>query len=149
VPPLPLSLAAHTPLASPMHPTTPLPVAAGYTPKVSFDTFENESASMFSYTLQVKSERYVRGRNTRVYLCAASRDTSGSQALDWALENLAQDGDELIVFRGIDQDDLGTFSPFIACSRCIQCIFHRQRPRSRKRGSPKSPPASASKERRS
>ncbi|EIN14660.1 hypothetical protein PUNSTDRAFT_49371 [Punctularia strigosozonata HHB-11173 SS5] len=89
-----------------MHPATPLPVAAGYQPKVSFDTFENDSASMFSYTLQVKSDGYVRGRNTRVYLCAASSDASGSQALDWALENLAQDGDEIIIFRGIDQDDL-------------------------------------------
>ena len=42
-----------------------------------------------------------------MFLCASSPDDSGSQALDWAIESLVQDGDELIVFRGIDQDDLG------------------------------------------
>jgi len=61
---------------------------------------------MFSYTLSAKSEGYARNRATRVFLCAASRDASGSQALDWALDGLVQDGDELIVFRGVDQEDL-------------------------------------------
>lgn len=78
----------------------------GYTPKVGFDTFENPQASMFSYTLHVQSEGYARTKNTRVFLCAASPDESGTQALDWVLENLAQDGDELIIFRGADSDDL-------------------------------------------
>jgi hypothetical protein len=82
--------------------------AAGYTPKVSFDTFENPVASMFSFTLQVKTEGYKRTRNTRAFLCASSPDESGREALDWALEYLVQDGDELIVFRGVDEDVLGT-----------------------------------------
>ncbi|KNZ79260.1 Universal stress protein A family protein C25B2.10 [Termitomyces sp. J132] len=80
--------------------------APGYTPKVSFDTFENKSASMFSFTLQVKSEGYVRTRSTRVFLCASSPDESGREALDWSLETLVQDGDELIVYRGVDEDVL-------------------------------------------
>lgn len=79
----------------------------GYTPKVSFDTFENDAAPMFSFTLQVKSDGYERSPSTRVFLCASSPDESGRQALDWAIDSLAQDGDELIVFRGIDQDNLG------------------------------------------
>ena len=79
----------------------------GYTSKVSFDTFENPVASMFSFTLQVKSDGYDRTPSTRVFLCASSPDDSGRHALDWAIEGLVQDGDELIVFRGIDQDDLG------------------------------------------
>src|SRR5260221_1901710 len=79
----------------------------GYTPKVSFDTFENTAASMFSFTLQVKSDGYERTPSTRVFLCASSADESGSHALDWTIESLIQDGDELVVFRGIDQDDLG------------------------------------------
>lgn len=80
-----------------------------YTPKVSFDTFENSAASMFSFTLQVKTEGYRRTRNTRVFLCASSPDESGSEALEWCLEALVQDGDELIVFRGADEDVLGSF----------------------------------------
>lgn len=61
---------------------------------------------MFSFTLQVKSDGYERTPSTRVFLCASSPDDSGRHALDWAIEGLVQDGDELIVFRGIDQDDL-------------------------------------------
>lgn len=86
----------------------PLPavVQQGYTPKVGFDTFEDPQASMFSYTLHVQSEGYSRTKNTRVYLCASSTDESGMQALEWALDSLVQDGDEFIVFRGVDDGDL-------------------------------------------
>ena len=59
---------------------------------------------MFSFTLQVKSEGYRRTRHTRVFLCASSPDESGREALDWSLDYLVQDGDELIVFRGADED---------------------------------------------
>jgi hypothetical protein len=62
---------------------------------------------MFSFTLHVQSDGYARHRATRVFLCAASPDESGSQALDWALDSLVQDGDELIVYRGVDPEDLG------------------------------------------
>ena len=84
-----------------------------YTPKVSFDTFENPVASMFSFTLQVKSEGYRRTRNTRVFLCASSPDESGRVALEWSLESLVQEGDELIVFRGVDEDVLGEVFYFL------------------------------------
>lgn len=62
---------------------------------------------MFSYTLHVQSDGYARNRSTRVFLCASSPDESGRQALDWALDSLVQDGDELIVFRGVDTEELG------------------------------------------
>ncbi|KAI5115461.1 hypothetical protein M0805_006180 [Coniferiporia weirii] len=95
-----------TPLA-PMSTGSSVMSGTGYLPKVSFDTFENPAASMFSYTLQAKSEGYRRNRSTRVFLCAASPDESGSKALDWVMETLVQDGDELIVLRGFDMDELG------------------------------------------
>lgn len=80
----------------------------GYHHKVSFDTFENPAAQMFSYTIPVRSEGWERSKNTRVFLVAASPDESGIQALDWAMESLVQDGDEIIVFRGFDAEELGT-----------------------------------------
>ncbi|CAL1709719.1 unnamed protein product [Somion occarium] len=95
-----------SPPQSPSVSTLPLVAAQGYTPKVSFDTFEDPQASMFSYTLHVQSDGYTRTKNTRVFLCASSPDESGRQALDWALESLVQDGDELIVFRGVDTEEL-------------------------------------------
>ena len=68
---------------------------------------------MFSFTLQVKSDGYRRNRNTRVFLCAASQDESGQEALDWVMESFVQDGDELIVFRGFDADELGKLGLFV------------------------------------
>lgn len=94
------------------HPTNHPTHSAGmvnYTPKVSFDTFENPAASMFSFTLRAQTDSYRRTRNTRVFLCAASPDESGREALDWAIDTLVQDGDELIVFRGVDEDELGAY----------------------------------------
>ena len=111
-PPGPSRSVSHTPAGSIYSgynagvPPTPPVAVQGYTPKVGFDTFVNPQASMFSYTLHVQNDGYARNKNTRVFLCAASPDESGSQALDWVLENLVQDGDELIVFRGADADDL-------------------------------------------
>ena len=72
---------------------------------------------MFSYTLHVQSEGYSRTKRTRVFLCAASPDESGNQALDWALESLVQYGDEFIVFRGVDDADLGMY--------CSQIMLHK------------------------
>lgn len=92
------------------HQASPSPTS--YTPKVSFDTFENPVASMFSFTLQVKSEGYRRTRHTRVFLCASSPDESGREALEWSLESLVQEGDELVVFRGVDEDVFGDFFKF-------------------------------------
>ncbi|KAH9897343.1 uncharacterized protein BXZ73DRAFT_85811, partial [Epithele typhae] len=92
-------------VASPNMSSVPLVAAQGYTHKVSFDTLENPQASMFSYTLHVQSEGYARTRSTRIFLCASSPDESGTQALEWCLDGLVQDGDELVVFRGIDSDD--------------------------------------------
>jgi hypothetical protein len=40
----------------------------------------------------------------RVFLCASSPDESGQEALDWALESFVQDGDEFVVFRGVEED---------------------------------------------
>ncbi|EGO01273.1 hypothetical protein SERLA73DRAFT_87798 [Serpula lacrymans var. lacrymans S7.3] len=97
---------SRSPSVSTALPTTTTVAAQGYTPKVSFDTFENPAASMFSFTLHVQSDGYARNRATRVFLCASSPDESGRQALDWSLESLVQDGDELIVFRGVDAEDL-------------------------------------------
>ena len=94
-----------------------------YTPKVSFDTFENPVASMFSFTLQVKSEGYRRTRNTRVFLCASSPDESGREALEWSLESLVQEGDELIVFRGVDEDVLGDLFYFILFQKNTDWFF--------------------------
>ncbi|KAG9113178.1 hypothetical protein FRC07_007815, partial [Ceratobasidium sp. 392] len=112
-----VQLVPASPLPTPM-PLSPMPTftrsltggsstVPGYKPKVSFDTFENPSdAALDSFTLQASSDGYKRTRDTRVFLCAASGDESGTEALEWTLESLVQHGDELIVVRGFDLEDL-------------------------------------------
>ncbi|KAH7107070.1 hypothetical protein BKA62DRAFT_685941 [Auriculariales sp. MPI-PUGE-AT-0066] len=89
-----------------------------YAPKVSFDTFadahavaDSDSDAMFSFTLQAKSEGYRRSRTTRVFLCASSPDESGLEALEWSLESLVQQSDELVVLRGLDHEDVKARGP--------------------------------------
>jgi hypothetical protein len=67
------------------------------------------------YNEQVKSDGYKRTRKTRVFLCAASPDESGQEALEWALESLVQDDDEFVVVRGFDAGELGMLP---SCPHC-------------------------------
>lgn len=73
---------------------------------VSLNSYLHSKFSIGTFG-QATSEGYKRTRNTRVFLCAASADESGREALDWTLESLVQHGDELIVVRGFDLEDLG------------------------------------------
>jgi len=82
---------------------------------------------MFSFTLQVKAEGYKRSRNTRVYLCASSPDESGSEALEWCLESLVQDGDELIIFRGVDEDVFGKNTHTVSGSRIVLRFYFAEK----------------------
>lgn len=64
-----------------------------------------------------QSEDYVRSRETRVFLIAVSPDESGAEALDWAMENLVEDGDEVVALRVVELDEDGAppSSCFICC----------------------------------
>jgi hypothetical protein len=106
----------------------------GYRRKVGFETFDGAKVkdnSLFSYTLQVrplidmsrnrrlsishvysqaKSDEYRRNRNTRVFMAAVSNDEKGEDALDWLMDNLVEDGDEIIAVRVIELDEGGQFT---------------------------------------
>jgi hypothetical protein len=103
----------------------------GYRRKVGFETFDGAKVkddALFSYTLQVcqtfhcldggltildldlfkaKSDEYRRNRNTRVFMAAVSNDEKGEDALDWLMDNLVEDGDEIIAVRVIELDEGG------------------------------------------
>ncbi|KAI5451542.1 hypothetical protein NCC49_001527 [Naganishia albida] len=80
----------------------------GYRRKVGFETFDGAKVkddSLFSYTLQAKSDEYRRNRNTRVFMAAVSNDEKGEDALDWLMDNLVEDGDEIVAVRVIELDE--------------------------------------------
>lgn len=59
---------------------------------------------------QAKSDGYKRSRSTRVFAIAASPDESGEDALDWLMNELAEDGDEIVAIRVLELDDEGELS---------------------------------------
>ncbi|KAH6902044.1 universal stress protein family domain-containing protein [Coprinopsis sp. MPI-PUGE-AT-0042] len=81
-------------LAPPRSATASSHVSKGpYTPKVSFDTFENPQVQLYPASQE----------------CGVQEDEDDEglfEALDWVLEGLAQDGDEVILFRGVDEDNM-------------------------------------------
>ncbi|PWO00561.1 hypothetical protein FA09DRAFT_327980 [Tilletiopsis washingtonensis] len=83
--------------------------------KVGFDTMPDADETVsgeFSYTLQVKSRGYRRTKNTRTFMCAFDTNAYSERALEWLMESLVEDGDEVVALRvlegeadSIDQDE--------------------------------------------
>ncbi|KAL9939467.1 hypothetical protein V8E36_001284 [Tilletia maclaganii] len=80
-------------------------VKDGYLRRVAFDTMPDASSTSshnFSFTLQVKSKGYRRTRNTRTFMCAVDGNSYSTHALEWLLDNLVEDGDEVVALRVLD-----------------------------------------------
>lgn len=90
-------------------------VKAGYERRVGFDTMpdaDETNSGAFSFTLQVKSRGFLRTKNTRTFMVAVDDNPYSERALEWLMENLVEDGDEVVAVRildeeadNIDQDD--------------------------------------------
>ncbi|WFD45693.1 hypothetical protein GLX27_000317 [Malassezia furfur] len=79
----------------------------GYERIVGFDTMpdaEDTVSGSASYTLQVKSHGYSRTKHTRTFMCAVDATESSERALEWIMENLVDDGDEIVAVRVLDSE---------------------------------------------
>ena len=74
---------------------------------VSFDTFDNKDATDFSLTLQYKHKDYKHSRRSRTFLCGADQNDYSEFALEWLLDELVDDGDEIVCLRAIDRESSG------------------------------------------
>ncbi|KAK9458255.1 hypothetical protein V1511DRAFT_508344 [Dipodascopsis uninucleata] len=70
--------------------------------RVGFDTFDNKDATDFSLTLQTKHKDYVYNRMSRTFLCGTDQNDYSEYALEWLLDELVDDGDEVICLRVVD-----------------------------------------------
>ncbi|KAK0537238.1 hypothetical protein OC842_001695 [Tilletia horrida] len=80
-------------------------VKDGYLRRVAFDTMPDAASTTshdFSFTLQVKSKGYRRTRNTRTFMCAVDGNSHSTHALEWLLDHLVEDGDEVVALRVLD-----------------------------------------------
>lgn len=71
---------------------------------VSFDTFDNRHAAEFSLTLNYKHKGYQSRRRSRTFLCGTDQNEYSEFALEWLLDELVNDGDEIICLRAVEKD---------------------------------------------
>lgn len=71
---------------------------------VSFDTFDNRNAAEFSLTLNYKHKGYQSRRRSRTYLCGTDQNEYSEFALEWLLDEIVDDGDEIVCLRAVEKD---------------------------------------------
>ncbi|OKL61967.1 hypothetical protein UA08_02565 [Talaromyces atroroseus] len=80
------------------------PPPSTYQRGVSFDTFDNRDAADFSFTLNYKHKNYQATRRSRTFLCGTDQNDYSEFALDWLIDELVDDGDEVICLRVVEKD---------------------------------------------
>ncbi|KAL1955497.1 hypothetical protein VTO42DRAFT_8523 [Malbranchea cinnamomea] len=80
------------------------PPPSAYQRGVSFDTFDNRDATDFSLTLNYKHKDYQHTRRSRTFLCGTDQNDYSEFALEWLLEELVDDGDEVVCLRVVEKD---------------------------------------------
>ncbi|OJK03563.1 hypothetical protein ASPACDRAFT_39181 [Aspergillus aculeatus ATCC 16872] len=71
---------------------------------VSFDTFDNPDAADFSLTLNYKHKGYQSTRRSRTFLCGTDQNDYSDFALEWLIDELVDDGDEIVCLRAVEKD---------------------------------------------
>lgn len=80
------------------------PPPAQFRPSVSFDTFSNPAASDFSLTLNRKHRDYEYTKRSRTFLCGTDTNDYSDTALEWLIDELVDDGDEVVCLRVVEKD---------------------------------------------
>ena len=75
-----------------------------YESRVSFDTFDNKDTTDISFTLVSKHKDYTYSRRSRTFLCGTDQNDYSEFALEWLVEELVEDGDEIVCLRVVDKD---------------------------------------------
>ena len=75
-----------------------------YNRGVSFDTFSNRDATDFSLTLNYKHKDFHYTRRSRTFLCGTDDKTYSEFALEWLIDELLDDGDEIVCLRVVEKD---------------------------------------------
>jgi Universal stress protein family len=79
--------------------TTPNSV---FEPRVSFDTWERQPKDETSFTLVKKHKDYAYTKRSRTFLCGLDSNDYSEYALEWLIDELVDDGDEVVCLRVVD-----------------------------------------------
>ncbi|KAI5294119.1 hypothetical protein KEM56_005913, partial [Ascosphaera pollenicola] len=75
-----------------------------YSRGVSFDTFDNRDATDYTLTLNYKHKDYKHTRRSRTFLCGTDANDYSDVALEWLIDELVDDGDEVVCLRVVEKD---------------------------------------------
>ncbi|KAL2057735.1 hypothetical protein ABVK25_002119 [Lepraria finkii] len=75
-----------------------------YQTRIGFDTFDNKNASDFSFTISSKHKDYKYTRRSRTFLCGNDENDYSEFALEWLIEELVEEGDEIVCLRVLSPD---------------------------------------------
>ncbi|KAF9145492.1 hypothetical protein BG015_011881 [Linnemannia schmuckeri] len=71
----------------------------GYVARVGFDTLGCDTPAEYAFTLQARTEGWRRTRRSRTFLVGTDLNEYSSHALQWVMENMVEDGDEIVALR--------------------------------------------------
>ncbi|KAE8353525.1 adenine nucleotide alpha hydrolases-like protein [Aspergillus coremiiformis] len=108
------STAGGRPSLPEVHDKDPKAAGRGYSPPppqtyergVSFNTFDNPDAADFSLTLNYKHKGYQSTRRSRTFLCGTDQNDYSEFALEWLIDELVDDGDEIVCLRAVEKDSI-------------------------------------------
>ncbi|KAK2759412.1 hypothetical protein FQN54_002890 [Arachnomyces sp. PD_36] len=80
------------------------PPPSAYHRGVSFDTFNSRDATDYSLTLNYKHKDYTATRRSRTFLCGTDQNDYSDFALEWLIDELVDDGDEIVCLRAVEKD---------------------------------------------
>ncbi|KAL8952006.1 MAG: hypothetical protein Q9222_002052 [Ikaeria aurantiellina] len=80
------------------------PPPSKYERRVSFNTFDNRDATDYSFTIATKHKDYQYTQRSRTFLCGTDDNDYSYDAIEWLIEELVEDGDEIICLRVVDKD---------------------------------------------
>lgn len=78
-----------------------------FQPRVSFDTFDKPADFIEenSFTLIKKHKDYEYTKRSRTFLCGLDSNDYSEYALEWLIDELVDDGDEIVCLQVVEKDD--------------------------------------------
>jgi hypothetical protein len=80
---------------------------SAFQPRVSFDTFDKPADFIeeSSFTLIAKHKDYEYTKRSRTFLCGFDENEYSTYALQWLINELVDDGDEIVCLRVVEKED--------------------------------------------
>ncbi|KAG9323636.1 hypothetical protein KVV02_000579 [Mortierella alpina] len=71
----------------------------GYVARVGFDTLGCDDTAEYAFTLQAKTDGWRRTKTSRTFLVGTDLNDYSAHALQWVMENMVENGDEIVALR--------------------------------------------------